>query len=190
MKSTTRWLLMLFILGILSCTSDYSGDKNQEVIDSINSDDDSCKTVVNYFDNGIIESQGQLCNGEQNGRWQAFYADGTLKWEGIFFMGYRKAPKLDSLDLRCNFIFENNDNRFILNEPRQFRIIASPLGPGELIVHIKRGEIHAPMDGDYFDHAIIPDTVGELCIEVLYRYQPDYSICKECFTVYPANADL
>lgn len=169
---------------LIACSSNHAENLTPvEENDSIASSD-SCRIVKRHYANGALKDQGQLCSGERNGHWMEFYADGRLKWEGDYKMGYRKLVETDSTSTVCEFNFDDTLG-FAVNKPRQCRIIVPPFNPKDLIVYINHGSIDSAHAGDLYDHTFTPGALTDFCIEVLYRHRPNYRICKRC---YPVNA--
>lgn len=184
----SRSLYMVFFPCLMaSCGGGQGGGRSSGGQDIPNLGGDSCQTVERRFNNGSVEARGQLCRGERNGHWEEFYSDGTLKWEGDYKMGYRELPEIDSVQLNCSVTFGDTLG-FMVNRPRQCRIKVSPLNPKDLIIYVNQGSFDTTLASDLYDFALLPATSSDLCIEVLYRHLPNYSICKHCYPVKPPRS--
>lgn len=178
-RSLYVWALGFLLLSCIGGSTDETRLSHLEMDPFIH---DTCIVVVNRYKNGSIADSGMFCNGKKEGFWQAFYADGTLKWKGRYRAGWTTMPALDSLPKNCEFVFEKNAD-FSLNKGFQFRVLAPPLGPKAMIIHINAGRYADPLDPDNFDYMIVPTIPGELCIELGYAHRSGYPICKKCIQI-------
>lgn len=178
-----RNILLLCVL--YSCSGNSGEISFNSVKDRATAINDSCSEVTRYYRNGIVRSQGYICNGERNGSWKEFYSDGSLKWEGNYKMGYRELVDVDSVIAFCEFEFDDTIG-FSVGKPRQCRIRVTPFNPKDLIIYINQGSFDSAITSGRYDFTVTPSELEDLCIEVLYAHRPNYTFCKQCYPVNPA----
>jgi hypothetical protein len=125
---------------------------------------DNCWMVNTYYKNGNKRSSGKVCDDLKDGYWQEWYADGAIKWKGIYVKGNRSYASVDVTKGNCSL----NTFREKLQKDNGYpiRISADKIHPEDLIVASNNGSIKLCDDVDKCDFIIRPERIGDLKLYV------------------------
>jgi hypothetical protein len=153
--------LLLMAVVFLSCSSTtkeyYPSGALKKESKSIN---DSVAFVITYFENGAIESQGQLNNGIPEGNWIEYYQNQEIKWEGVYEYGIRKYPDKDYV---ADIIFDKDCKTLMKGAGCNIKVLVEKIHPEDIAIATTNGEIKLSQK-DTGIYTLIPEKEGELML--------------------------
>lgn len=172
MKLRIYLLLSLYI----SCT-------NQPRVEMSNGIAGDCLLKKQYYQNGQLAEQGNVCNGLKEGVWKEYYQNGKLKFEGRYINGTR-IYNSDSLIRHCSINISDMASRISIDSMYKLQIKIPGLHPDDLIVTCTNGSLISNDSSSDYQYLFRPLSRGVVKIKVYYQIYTDTTlICQEEFVL-------
>lgn len=151
-----KGILILFIILHSSCSS----------IDSKN--ESNRKSVEQYYkDSQALSGEGEMKNNLKSGEWIEYYADGVIKWEGVYKNGIRDYASVDVTGGNCYLDIKGEPDSLRLNKEYYLRVVTDKIHPDDLVVAMSKGVV-MDIEDETYDYVFTPIKKGVMRIYISY----------------------